>query len=411
MRQWIVAALLVAAPARAQDFLRRYQAADSAGREAVVREQVARGGFPVVEDSAHALFVYPAEHGEREVRVVGDFMAQTPFATAWDSTGVPMERVGRLFVRRLAVEPDARLDYAFVVDGRRTPDPLNPRTLLSGPGGGDASELVMPRHALAAEAVPRPNIPHGTLREVDEPWARPRVTLYLPPGYTPSRRYPTLYTADGSAWIRYVGLPATLDNLIASGEIRPVVAVMIDAAPDRAAWHLWNPEYLAYLGRVVGYVDGHFATSARPEDRVHAGTSSGGRASLHVAMECPGTFANVAMLSPSLSGPMYPLEPYLSGRRRLEPGVRAWLSAGSYENFIFRDTRLLDAYLRRAGVPHEARYTHQGHSFGAWKEAAVPMLRYFFGARRSVSSVRSDAPRCDAARNSPEARGWTSPRP
>jgi hypothetical protein len=89
------------------------------------------------------------------------------------------------------------------------------------------------------------------------------VTIYLPPGYDAARDYSTLYTADGSAWVDYIGLPTILDNLIAAGAIEPVVAVLIDAAADRSAWYHFNADYLEYLKRVVTYVDDHYATRER----------------------------------------------------------------------------------------------------------------------------------------------------
>jgi enterochelin esterase-like enzyme len=51
----------------------------------------------------------------------------------------------------------------------------------------------------------------GSLRQVNEPWASPRVTVYLPPGYDSSGSYPAIYTADGSAWLDLIRLPSILE--------------------------------------------------------------------------------------------------------------------------------------------------------------------------------------------------------
>ncbi|MDP9348654.1 MAG: alpha/beta hydrolase-fold protein [Gemmatimonadota bacterium] len=375
------------------DFLRKYEASPPEVRQTVARAfvawQQARGGFPIVEADGNAVFFYLGRGDEADVRVVGDFRPGSFFSVYWDTVGEPLTRAGGIFYRRRAFEPDARIDYAFVVDGRRTPDPLNPRTLFSGPGGGEASELVMPGHRLPAEVVERPGVPRGTLQVVREPWAVPKVSVYLPPGYDRSRDYPTLYTTDGSAWAELVRLPTILDNLIADREIEPVIAVMIDAAPDRSAWYSYNPDYLAYLRRVVEYVDGRYATRKSAAQRLHAGSSAGGRATAYVGLELPELFGNLAMLSPSFSGPVYYWEPYFGGRKRPAPHLRVWMSAGTYEGYIHRDAQTMQAYFERVGIPTRAVYVHQGHSFGAWREGAVQMLRHFLSRQgRSAVPIR-----------------------
>jgi enterochelin esterase-like enzyme len=368
------------------DFLRTYEAALPEARpgllQAFIEWQRPRGGFPVVEQGGNVVFFYAAKGGERDVRVVGDFRPSSFFSVYWDTAGETMKRVGSVFYRRHAFEPDARIDYALVVDGSRMPDPLNPRTLVSGPGGGEVSELVMPGHRLPREAVERPGGPKGTVHIVQEPWATPKITVYLPPGYDPSNRYPTLYTADGSAWVELVRLPTILDNLIADAAIEPVIAVMIDPGHDRSSWYSYNPEYLAYLRRVVEYADQHYSTRRAADQRLHAGTSAGGRAAAFVGLELPGLFSNIAMLSPAFSGPVYFWEPYFSGRKRPAPTLRVWMSAGSYEGYIHRDAQAMQSYFERVGIPTRAVYLRQGHSFGAWREGAASMLRHFFPPRR-----------------------------
>lgn len=364
------------------EFLPRYTAASPESRPALanafIEWQRARGGFPIIERDGSVIFFYLGSGDEQEVRVVGDFRQTSFYNVGWDSVGEPMARVGALFYRRQKFERDARIDYKFAVNGQSRTDPLNPRTIFSGAGGGDASELIMPDYRLPTEIVERPNIARGTLQVVSQSWATPKVTVYLPPGYDPARKYPTLYTADGSAWIEYMKLPTILDNLIADREIEPLIAVMIDAAKDRRTWYYYNPDYLAYLQRVVEHVDRNYATRARAEERVHAGTSAGGRITLYTGFEMPQLFRNLAMLSPALDGPAHYYEPYFSGRRRPERALRIWLSAGSYEGSIDRDAHTIEDYFNKVGVPVKSVYVHQGHSFGAWRGLIPDMLKYFF---------------------------------
>jgi enterochelin esterase-like enzyme len=364
------------------DFFRRHQAAAPDARpeltQLFVKWQQTHGGFPIADPSGRVVFVYFGTGQEQDVRVTGDFRPKNFFNPYWETVGERMTRVGSAFYLEKTFEPDARLDYRFVVDGKGILDPLNARTLVSGTGEGDASELVMPAHRLPSELVAQPNVPKGTLQSLEEAWAMPKVTIYLPPGYDIDREYPALYTTDGSAWIDYIGVPTILDNLIASGAIEPIVAVLIDADVDRTSWYHFNPDYLEYLKRVVSHVDDHYATRARADGRLHAGTSAGGKSTAYVGFELPDVFGKLAMLSSSVSGPLYYFEPYFSGRKRPPSNLRVWLSAGTYEGAILSETETLEAYFKRAGIPTKAVYLHQGHSFGAWREAAVEMLQYFY---------------------------------
>jgi enterochelin esterase-like enzyme len=167
-------------------------------------------------------------------------------------------------------------------------------------------------------------------------------------------------------------LPTILDNMIADGEIVPVIAVMIDAAEDRSAWYYFNPDYVAYLERVVKYVDGRWSTRPEPSARVHAGTSAGARASLQAGLERPDLFGNVALLSPSIAAPPHRYAAYFRDDRPTPP-VRSFVSAGAHEGAICEDARLLGLWLHATPV-----YTHEGHSFGTWRGVIPSMLRHFF---------------------------------
>jgi len=364
------------------DFLRQHELASPESRPVLVQSfvkwQQSHGGFPIRKTTGDVVFVYIGDGQEKDVRLTGDFRQSSFSNVNWDNVGEPMERTGTIFYRRRLFEPDARLDYKFIVDGKDRRDPLNPRTLISGSGGGEVSELVMPGHQMPIITSIEDSRLRGSLRRLEESWAQPRVTIYLPPGYDPSGSYPTIYTADGSAWVDLIRLPAILDHLIAKRAIEPVIAVMIDATTDRNSWYSYNEDYLKYLRRVVDYVDATYATRRQAGARLHAGTSAGGRAALYAGLELPDYFGNLALLSASLSGPVYYLEPYFSGRKRPDSKMRIWMSAGTYEGYIYRDAQAMEAYFKGVGIPITATYLHQGHSFGAWRESAEEVLLHFF---------------------------------
>jgi enterochelin esterase-like enzyme len=368
------------------DFLSQYRAAPVESRGELARSfiewQRARGGFPIIEADGNVVFLYLGTGQEKDVRVVGDFRPRK-FSVYWDPSGEPMSRAderGELFFKRLPLEKDARLDYKLAINGEQKPDPLNPRQ-YDNAVSGVVSELPMPAYVPSRDAVAREDVPKGTLHVLDEPWATPKVTVYLPARYDASKRYPAVYTADGSAWLHHMRLPTILDNLIADGRLEPVIAVMIDPTEDRSGWYQFNPDYLTYLEKVVASVDSHYATRARAEDRLHLGTSAGGRITLYVGLERPRLFRNLAMLSPSLGGSPAYYEPYFSRRKRPDPKLRIWLSAGSYEGFIHQDTQVMDTYFKSVGLKPRTVYTHQGHSLAAWRDLTSDVLQHFFRAK------------------------------
>jgi enterochelin esterase-like enzyme len=340
--------------------------------------------MPMIASDGTVVFVYVATSDVHDVRVIGDFRLQSFSQIAWDTAGEPMHPMvpgSAVWFVRMRFATDARLDYQIVVDGVAGPDPLDPRSIESGAAAanpanaGHASELLMPAFR---ETLLRSDVPHGTLHVVAEPWARPEITIYLPPNYDPQHRYPVLYTADGHAWQTNLALPSTLDALIASKAIEPIIAVMIQPEGNRSDWYQWNPRYLAYLDRTIAYVDGRYSTRAEPAGRLHAGTSAGARASLFVGLEDSAMFSNIAMLSPALTSPAHLLGPYLEGTNAIPSELRVWMSSGRYEGAICEDTHFIAPWLHERVAATHVEYTREAHSLGAWKHEAVPMLEYFF---------------------------------
>lgn len=113
------------------------------------------------------------------------------------------------------------------------------------------------------------------------------VTVYTPPGYDPAgtRRYPVLYEVPTSyrLWGGATNVKAALDTLIGSGSIPAMIVVFVDSAGgpftdtecadslDRRQW------YDTFAGvTMVGWMDAHYKTIARPAARAIAGMSEGG---------------------------------------------------------------------------------------------------------------------------------------
>ena len=93
------------------------------------------------------------------------------------------------------------------------------------------------------------------------------------------------------------------------------------------------------------------------------------------------------------------------GRQRAE----AWQDALLCEALVFRlrnpkDARLMERFLRDAGVKTRSVFTHEGHSFAAWRRLAAEVLVHFFPAAGRGRSSDSDPPGLTAP---DRARGGT----
>lgn len=366
-------------------FVDAYKNAHLEERSVILEEftswQSSHGGFPITEKDGSAIFLYVGDGNETDVKLLGDFLPRSYQDFYWDPMGVPMLPIvegAPVYFKKLKFEPNARFDYRFRVNDEGIIDPLNNTTIYSGVGDGEASVITMPEYEIAQETISRPNVSQGKLEIVEKDWADHKVRIYLPANYDPSQSYPVVYTADGSAWEEIIGLPTILDNLISDGTITPVIAVMIDTAPNRRSWYYYNPEYLNYLQKAIEYVDSHYATFSSPDKRVHIGSSAGGRTAYYTALERPDLILNLGLFSPSFSGSPSFFEPYFSGAKRPNKKIRIWMCAGTYEQVLYQDALIMERYFKKVGLSTTTNYSHEGHSFGNWRNQASAMLKHYF---------------------------------
>ena len=143
--------------------------------------------------------------------------------------------------------------------------------------------------------------------------------VYLPAGYEGSTdRYPVLYLLHGrgdskSAWTQMKG---ALDELIASGEIQPTIAIMPDAPWSSRASYYVDSEYTgaepgrkvetAFTQDLIGHVDTAFRTVASRTGRGVAGYSMGGYGALRYSLAHPDLFGAAIVLSPAVYVPIPP---------------------------------------------------------------------------------------------------------
>jgi S-formylglutathione hydrolase FrmB len=222
------------------------------------------------------------------------------------------------------------------------------------------------------------------------PTNRPSV-VYLPPGYTATRRYPVVYLLHGmpgSPWsfVNALRLSSVADTL------PPFIAVAPAAGPDGRYDGEWAGPWEDWLvGGVVPWVDAHLPTLADGSNRVLAGLSAGGYGAIDIGLRHPGLFGTLE----SWSGYFHPLrdgdlaaadagtlaahDPTLllprEATRLRADGTRFFLASGPSHGVVHEpDTIAFARRLRQLGIPVRLQLLPVQH--GAYGAMLATGLRY-----------------------------------
>jgi enterochelin esterase-like enzyme len=242
------------------------------------------------------------------------------------------------------------------------------------------------------DAPPRPEVSKPLQGQVHEAAIRSRyleesrrLTIYTPPGFDASRRYPVVYMADGV--FRADDFPI-VERQILDGAIPPVVVVAIWPGIDAKDVELRSKEYLLgwpggtarfarserfLLDEVLTLAENRYGASTEAGDRLITGWSSGAAWAVSMAARNPAVFGQAAAFSLGWPG--------------AEKGVgqpdqpRLFLSAGSFETTYYRTTIDLADKARRSGGEVVLRRLVSDHDNAAWQPMLVEALSWAFAAR------------------------------
>lgn len=187
-------------------------------------------------------------------------------------------------------------------------DPLNPHTYVwprdvEDPNDQDLvwSVLELPAAPPQPWSRPQPGTPRGRLEmyrlRSEILRNERRVWIYTPPGYTPSGDpYDLLLLFDGLAYIDPIPTPTILDNLLADGRLRPLVAVILDTLDHKTRTRELNcyPPFIDFLTHeCLPWLQKQYHITSDPQRTTVGGSSSGGLASAFAALCHPELFGNV----------------------------------------------------------------------------------------------------------------------
>ncbi|HEY5684782.1 MAG TPA: alpha/beta hydrolase-fold protein [Acidimicrobiia bacterium] len=290
----------------------------------------------------------------------------------------------------LELPADARLEYRIEVDdGRGTHsilDPDNPRSAANP--FGENSVHVGP-------AYPYPDWttcgdPRGDLREIRvhsrHLGGRRHHVMYSPPGLGPEDPAPLLVVHDGSDYVRYAGLPACLEAMIAAGRIPRLRVLGLNP-------RVRHQRYIAsdqHADHVVEEVIPHVRERVSVSNRVAImGASLGAVAAWHTSWRHPGFFSALVLQSgtfalephPELDDPMYRSISRFMRAALEDPRTDAMAvmqSCGRWESLIDWN-RTVAAALSPRSAAHSFVETWTGHDWGAWSGTMDIGLEMAFG--------------------------------
>ncbi len=293
--------------------------------------------------------------------------------------------------------------YSLTVDGQRFVDPANSYV------NRDISTLsnifiVSKSDADKGHLYAVNNVPHGTLSRVwyDSPTLgqQRRMTVYLPPTYDGSKRFPVMYLLHGhggdeTAWGDLGRASQIMDNLIAEGKCVPMIVVMPNGNPSCNAapgwWHegMYTPDGNAFNQRgakstmeesfmdIVNFVDTHYQTIKKRSARAVTGLSMGGGHTFGIARLYPEVFDYYGLQSAACRMPKELLPSTPNSRLNDDfDGQMArlfaskpklfWIAIGQ-DDFLMEMNTELRKYLDAHHYPYEYYENDGGHIWRNWR--------------------------------------------
>ena len=175
----------------------------------------------------------------------------------------------------------------------------------------------MPEPKLGADSMVKPGVPKGKVIEFEFakskvfPETSRKIHLYIPANHDPKKETAVMVFQDGHTYVNPKGefrVTTVFDNLIAAGDMPPVIGVFIDPgnkgeADPNSPWKKNNrsfeydtlsADYATFLiDEILPLVGKELNLTTDPDRRAICGTSSGGICAWTVAWERPDQFRKV----------------------------------------------------------------------------------------------------------------------
>lgn len=277
-------------------------------------------------------------------------------------------------------------------------------SVLQFVASGLAALALVPGFAPVARGPAGGEIYRGVYPSAAAPQPLRAGYLYLPPGYTTTKRYPVIYLLHGlpgspSEYIFSLELAKQADGLIASHAVRPFIAVIPAAGVDH-----WNGEWAGpwedYLvDAVIPWAERHLAVDSSQASTTIAGLSAGGYGAVNIAFHHPTLFGRIeswgGYFTPIPDGPLADagsatlvlndpvlVLPSIAAQLRAA-GVRLLLSSGPAHGKYAKPQQTIDFARALWQLKVRAKLDLATSKSGMWRDQFNAGLRWAFAIRPS----------------------------
>lgn len=345
-----------------------------AGEKQVFAEKFIKScpGIPFRVHDTMAHFIY--QGNAKTVQLAGD-------VTGW-KPGFQFTRLEGtdFWYYSASYAPDARMDYKYVIDGKRwILDTMNPDSSQSGFGFN--SELRMQGNRIPPEVLYYDNIPHGIIKDTVIKSTilgnSRKIKIYLPPGYPMIKEgYPVALFHDGIEFLEICKVNQILDYLISKRQIKPLIAVFVPPV-DRDDEYSGQKKDL-FTGFIVDelmkMIDLQYKTSKKSSDRANFGISNGGNIALYIGVKHPEVFGKISAQSSNVIPGILQTINNVDNK-----ALEFYLDIGKYDiDVLIPLVNNFHRILVSGGFKCSFMEWNEGHSWSAWKEHLRYPLSQFF---------------------------------
>lgn len=331
--------------------------------------------FPVIEGSK-VTFVYMGN--ESQVSLIGDASG------GWYADMLPLNKIEGtdFFYKTIEYEPDARLEYKFVMGDMTTykNDPLN-KNIVNNEFAN--SELIMPEYKSGIEEEYDAAINHGTVEHKSVICiaydnngnqlvnATREYHVYLPYGYTTAKKYRVIYFQDGKSYLNEGKAANILDYMIANNEIEPTVAIFIDypnGCRDGDYIESTKSIYADYFTNTfVPKMEADYSIRSDRDGRIMIGESNSGSFIAYLAYTYPDKYRYLLTNSGAFNAlnDDNTMEQMVTGNFP----VKVYMISGLYELWV-KPNKIFYELLKNNPTVEAVKYSryHMTHNFSLWRD-------------------------------------------
>ena len=313
---------------------------------------------------------------------------------------IPMEKISNSIwtITSIPMLP-GRYAYTFWVDGLMTFDPLNPlirRITSLSPFGGSVNKVEIPADEPMSWDFSS-DIKHGrVILEKFYSRAFKQVkgcTIYLPPNYKPTKKYPILYLLHGAkgdslTWVYSMNADNILDNMISQKKAKEMIVAMPDGhegtvgalldinqftqaiSKEETKRKLREEHTTYFIKDVVPFVESRYPVLK--ESRAIAGLSMGGGQTSNLIATHPKMFKATGMFSSGIMDETL-LAKFSSVKDQLKLYELIYVSCGKWDP-ILKESKALNEKLDELGIQHIYYSDDAGHINSFWSRSLVDFL-------------------------------------